>query len=89
VVLLIIVLLSILAIKKEDNFELVLYTKTGMMVNKQITLGYKSFLILLQEFLGITMTVSNADAELGMSNEIANGGFNGSYATITTKDGLS
>jgi molybdopterin-containing oxidoreductase family iron-sulfur binding subunit len=37
------------------------------------------------------VTVSNADAkELGMSNEIvANGGLNGSYATITTKDGIS
>jgi molybdopterin-containing oxidoreductase family iron-sulfur binding subunit len=36
------------------------------------------------------VTVSNADAkELGMSNEIvANGGLNGSYATITTKDGI-
>jgi molybdopterin-containing oxidoreductase family iron-sulfur binding subunit len=34
--------------------------------------------------------LSNADAkELGMSNEIvANGGLNGSYATITTKDGI-
>jgi molybdopterin-containing oxidoreductase family iron-sulfur binding subunit len=37
------------------------------------------------------VTVSNADAkELGMSNEIvANGGLNGSYATITTKMELS
>jgi molybdopterin-containing oxidoreductase family iron-sulfur binding subunit len=37
------------------------------------------------------VTVSNADAkELGMINEIvANGGLNGSYATITTKEGLN
>jgi molybdopterin-containing oxidoreductase family iron-sulfur binding subunit len=36
------------------------------------------------------VTVSNADAKLlEMSNEIvANGGLNGSYATITTADGL-
>jgi hypothetical protein len=61
------------------------------MMGKQTIHGYKSFLILLQEFHGITYTVSNADAkELGMSNEIvANGGFNGSYATITTKMVLS
>jgi molybdopterin-containing oxidoreductase family iron-sulfur binding subunit len=36
------------------------------------------------------VTVSNADAKLlEMSNEIANGGLNGSYATITTADGLN
>jgi molybdopterin-containing oxidoreductase family iron-sulfur binding subunit len=35
------------------------------------------------------VTVSNADAKLlEMSNEIVNGGLNGSYATITTADGL-
>jgi molybdopterin-containing oxidoreductase family iron-sulfur binding subunit len=35
------------------------------------------------------VTVSNAEA-LTMSNEIvANGGLNGSYATITTADGLN
>jgi molybdopterin-containing oxidoreductase family iron-sulfur binding subunit len=36
-----------------------------------------------------TVTVSNAAKLLEMSNEIvANGGLNGSYATITTADGL-
>jgi molybdopterin-containing oxidoreductase family iron-sulfur binding subunit len=52
--------------------------------------GYKSFLILSQEFWDNYVTVSNADAKaLEMSNEIvANGGLNGSYATITTADGL-
>jgi molybdopterin-containing oxidoreductase family iron-sulfur binding subunit len=34
------------------------------------------------------VTVSNADAKLS-SNEIVNGGLNGSYATITTADGLN
>ncbi|MBU0941766.1 MAG: TAT-variant-translocated molybdopterin oxidoreductase [Bacteroidetes bacterium] len=78
--------------KKDDNFELVLYTKTGMGDGQQANNPW------LQEFPDpITrvswdnyVTVSNADAkELGMSNEIvANGGLNGSYATITTKDGL-
>jgi molybdopterin-containing oxidoreductase family iron-sulfur binding subunit len=78
--------------KKEDNFELVLYTKTGMGDGQQANNPW------LQEFPDpITrvswdnyVTVSNADAkELGMSNEIvANGGLNGSYATITTKGGL-
>ena len=78
--------------KKADNFELVLYTKTGMGDGQQANNPW------LQEFPDpITrvswdnyVTVSNADAkELGMSNEIvANGGLNGSYATITTKDGL-
>lgn len=74
------------------NFELVLYTKTGMGDGQQANNPW------LQEFPDpITrvswdnyVTVSNADAkELGMSNEIvANGGLNGSYATITTKDGI-
>ena len=78
--------------KKLDNFELVLYTKTGMGDGQQANNPW------LQEFPDpITrvswdnyLTVSNADAkEMGMTNEIvANGGLNGSYATITTKDGL-
>jgi hypothetical protein len=43
--------------------------------HRLIILGYKSFLILSRECLGIIMTVSNADAKLlEMSNEIvANG----------------
>jgi hypothetical protein len=32
--------------KKVDNFELVLYTKTGMVMVNIITHGYKNFLIL-------------------------------------------
>ena len=78
--------------KKLDNFELVLYTKTGMGDGQQANNPW------LQEFPDpITrvswdnyLTVSNADAkELEMTNEIvANGGLNGSYATITTKDGM-
>jgi molybdopterin-containing oxidoreductase family iron-sulfur binding subunit len=69
---------------------LVLYTKNGD--------GQQANNPWLQEFPDpITrvswdnyVTVSNADAKLlEMSNEIvANGGLNGSYATITTADGL-
>jgi len=78
--------------KSAGNFELVLYTKTGMGDGQQANNPW------LQEFPDpITrvswdnyVTVSNADAKkLGLSNEIvANGGLNGSYATITTADGL-
>jgi molybdopterin-containing oxidoreductase family iron-sulfur binding subunit len=73
------------------GMELVLYTKTGMGDGQQANNPW------LQEFPDpITrvswdnyLTVSNADAkEMGLSNEIvANGGLNGSYATITTADG--
>jgi molybdopterin-containing oxidoreductase family iron-sulfur binding subunit len=47
-------------------------------------LGYKSFLILSRVSWDNYVTVSNADAKLlEMSNEIvANGGLNGSYATL-------
>ena len=78
--------------KAVAGFELVLYTKTGMGDGQQANNPW------LQEFPDpITrvswdnyVTVSNADAkQLLMTNEIvANGGLNGSYATITTADGL-
>lgn len=77
--------------KVAGGLELVLYTKTGMGDGQQANNPW------LQEFPDpITrvswdnyVTVSNADAKtLGLSNEIvANGGLNGSYATITTADG--
>ena len=79
--------------KSASNFELVLYTKTGLGDGQQANNPW------LQEFPDpITrvswdnyVTVSNADAKrLGLSNEIvANGGLNGSYATITTADGVT
>jgi molybdopterin-containing oxidoreductase family iron-sulfur binding subunit len=78
--------------KSAEGFELVLYTKTGMGDGQQANNPW------LQEFPDpITrvswdnyVTVSNADAKvLGLSNEIvANGGLNGSYASITTTDGV-
>jgi molybdopterin-containing oxidoreductase family iron-sulfur binding subunit len=78
--------------KSAQAFELVLYTKTGLGDGQQANNPW------LQELPDpITrvswdnyVTVSNADAKkLGLSNEIvANGGLNGSYATITTADGL-
>jgi molybdopterin-containing oxidoreductase family iron-sulfur binding subunit len=78
--------------KPAQAFELVLYTKTGLGDGQQANNPW------LQELPDpITrvswdnyVTVSNADAKkLGLSNEIvANGGLNGSYATITTADGL-
>jgi molybdopterin-containing oxidoreductase family iron-sulfur binding subunit len=78
--------------KASKGLELVLYTKTGMGDGQQANNPW------LQEFPDpITrvswdnyVTVSNADAKtLGLSNQIvANGGLNGSYATITTADGL-
>jgi len=77
--------------KAAEGLELVLYTKTGMGDGQQANNPW------LQEFPDpITrvswdnyVTVSNADAKtLGLSNEIvANGGLNGSYATITATDG--
>jgi molybdopterin-containing oxidoreductase family iron-sulfur binding subunit len=79
--------------KAASNFELLLYTKTGLGDGQQANNPW------LQEFPDpITrvswdnyVTVSNADAKrLGLSNEIvANGGLNGSYATITTADGVA
>ncbi|WP_414000063.1 TAT-variant-translocated molybdopterin oxidoreductase [Flavobacterium sp. W1B] len=78
--------------KASNDFELVLYTKTGMGDGQQANNPW------LQEFPDpITrvswdnyVTVSNEDAKkLGLSNEIvANGGLNGSYATITVADGV-
>ena len=78
--------------KVASGLELVLYTKTGMGDGQQANNPW------LQEFPDpITrvswdnyVTVSNADAkEIELSNEIvANGGLNGSYATITTADGV-
>ncbi len=77
--------------KASEAFELVLYTKTGLGDGQQANNPW------LQEFPDpITrvswdnyVTVSNADAKkLGLTNEIvANGGLNGSYATITTTEG--
>jgi len=79
--------------KAASNFELVLYTKTGLGDGQQANNPW------LQEFPDpITrvswdnyVTVSNADAKcIGLSNEIvANGGLNGSYANITTADGVT
>ena len=79
--------------KAASNFELFLYTKTGLGDGQQANNPW------LQEFPDpITrvswdnyVTVSNADAKrLGLSNEIvANGGLNGSYANITTADGVT
>jgi MoCo/4Fe-4S cofactor protein with predicted Tat translocation signal len=77
--------------KPTAGLELVLYTKTGMGDGQQANNPW------LQEFPDpLTrvswdnyVTVSNADAKkLGLSNEIvANGGLNGSYATLTA-DGV-
>ncbi|MFC4476629.1 TAT-variant-translocated molybdopterin oxidoreductase [Flavobacterium chungangensis] len=77
--------------KSAGDFELVLYTKTGLGDGQHANNPW------LQEFPDpITrvswdnyVTVSNVDAKkLGLSNEIvANGGLNGSYATITV-DGV-
>ncbi|WP_343705455.1 TAT-variant-translocated molybdopterin oxidoreductase [Flavobacterium sp.] len=73
--------------KSAGDFELVLYTKTGLGDGQHANNPW------LQEFPDpITrvswdnyITVSNTDAKkLGLTNEIvANGGLNGSYATIT------
>jgi len=73
--------------KASEGFELVLYTKTGLGDGQQANNPW------LQEFPDpITrvswdnyVTVSKVDAEkLGLENKIvANGGLNGSYATIT------
>jgi len=78
--------------KAVSGLELILYTKTGMGDGQQANNPW------LQEFPDpITrvswdnyVTVSNADAKkYELSNEIvANGGLNGSYATITTADGF-
>ena len=77
--------------KSSQGLELVLYTKTGLGDGQQANNPW------LQEFPDpITrvswdnyVTVSNADAKkYELSNDIvANGGLNGSYATITTADG--
>ena len=77
--------------KAADGFELILYTKTGLGDGQQANNPW------LQEFPDpITrvswdnyVTVSRVDAEkLGLKNEIvANGGLDGSYATITV-DGV-
>ncbi|MRX66787.1 quinol:cytochrome c oxidoreductase iron-sulfur protein precursor [Flavobacterium resistens] len=78
--------------KSAGGLELVLYTKTGMGDGQHANNPW------LQEFPDpITrvswdnyITVSNADAKkYDLSNEIvANGGLNGSYATITIADGV-
>ena len=79
--------------KASQGYELVLYTKTGLGDGQQANNPW------LQEFPDpITrvswdnyVTVSAADAKkLEMSNEIvADGGLNGSYATIKTADGTT
>jgi molybdopterin-containing oxidoreductase family iron-sulfur binding subunit len=76
--------------KPAENFELVLYTKTGLGDGQQANNPW------LQEFPDpITrvswdnyITVSRADADKkGLVNEIvANGGLNGSYATVKVGD---
>jgi molybdopterin-containing oxidoreductase family iron-sulfur binding subunit len=78
--------------KASKDFELLLYTKTGLGDGQQANNPW------LQEFPDpITrvswdnyVTVSAADArKLELTNEIvANGGLDGSYATITTADGV-
>ena len=78
--------------KASSDFELVLYTKTGMGDGQQANNPW------LQEFPDpITrvswdnyVAVSNEDAKkLGLSNEIvANGGLDGSYATIAMAGGV-
>ena len=78
------------AVKKTGNFELNLYTTTGLGDGQQANNPW------LQEFPDpITrvswdnyVTVSKADAkQLGLDNEIvANGGLNGSYANIKVGD---
>jgi len=80
---------ALAAAKPANGFELVLYTKVGLGDGQQANNPW------LQEFPDpITrvswdnyVTVSRADAEkLGLSNEIvANGGLNGSYATLTVE----
>lgn len=77
---------SVLAQAKSSNFDLVLYTKVGMGDGQQANNPW------LQEFPDpITrvswdnyVTVAKADAEkIGLKNwNVANGGLNGSYATI-------
>jgi molybdopterin-containing oxidoreductase family iron-sulfur binding subunit len=79
--------------KAVEGLELVLYTKTGLGDGQQANNPW------LQEFPDpITrvswdnyVTVSYTDAnKLGLTNEIvANGGLNGSYATITLNDGAT
>lgn len=78
---------SLASTKPSSNLELVLYTKTGMGDGQQANNPW------LQEFPDpITrvswdnyLTISRADAEkIGLENRIvANGGLNGSYATVT------
>ncbi|MBK0370523.1 TAT-variant-translocated molybdopterin oxidoreductase [Flavobacterium agrisoli] len=78
---------AVAASKPVSGMELVLYTKTGMGDGQQANNPW------LQEFPDpLTrvswdnyVTVSNADAKkIGLTNEIvANGGLNGSYATVT------
>ena len=86
-------MLAKLASASSNSLELTLYSKTGMGDGQQANNPW------LQEFPDpITrvswdnyVTVSKSDAEaLGLKNwNVANGGLNGSYATIETADGLS
>jgi molybdopterin-containing oxidoreductase family iron-sulfur binding subunit len=60
------------------------------MDNKLITLGYKFPDPITRVSWDNYVTVSADAKELGMSNEIvANGGLNGSYATLQLKTELS
>jgi molybdopterin-containing oxidoreductase family iron-sulfur binding subunit len=59
------------------------------MVNKQITLGYKSFRSYTRVSWDNYVTVSNADARnMNCLMKLLLMVVNGSYATITTADGL-
>jgi MoCo/4Fe-4S cofactor protein with predicted Tat translocation signal len=78
--------------KASEGFELVLYTKTGLGDGQQANNPWLQELPdpMTRVSWDNYLTVSNADAKkYALSNEIvANGGLNGSYATITTTDGL-
>ncbi|MFV5688737.1 TAT-variant-translocated molybdopterin oxidoreductase [Flavobacterium sp. ZT3R25] len=78
--------------KASEGFELVLYTKTGLGDGQQANNPWLQELPdpMTRVSWDNYLTVSNADAKkYALSNEIvANGGLNGSYATITTADGL-
>ncbi len=78
--------------KASEGFELVLYTKTGLGDGQQANNPWLQELPdpMTRVSWDNYLTVSNADAKkYVLSNEIvANGGLNGSYATITTTDGL-
>jgi molybdopterin-containing oxidoreductase family iron-sulfur binding subunit len=75
--------------KSSIRTGVVLYTKTGMGDGQQANNPWlQEFPIQLQEFRDNYVTVLMQMLKIRNSNEIvANGGLNGSYATITTADG--